>query len=103
MQQLRRQSVGNIHHRRRHNPGLGQVFDNVAACFRFQLALDKVFLALKLWHEILLPRRCHLFTFQQLQSHICRAEVARYTNQIGVMGTRTIYNPILRGITDTRD
>ena len=87
MKQFRRKTVADIDHGSGADPFAGEDLHNISSGFGLELPFDKIFLAFKSRHEVLLSGRCHLFAFEELEAHIGSTEVARYAYEVGVFGT----------------
>ena len=70
------EAVADIHHGCGDYAGLVELLDNVAACFRFELTLHEIFLAVELGDEVFLSGGRHFLAFEELQSHIGCSEIA---------------------------
>ena len=82
-----------------------QLVDDVAAGFGLKLPLDDVFLTREIRLEILvLDLSTHTaLTFEQLQSHIGRTQVAAHADEVGVLSARAIDDIALRSLAQAGD
>ena len=115
MEQFAAQSVADVHHRRRLDIGIPETLDDVATGLSPELSLQQIFLSGKVGFEMLqLVEQClvslalcllhllvidALLSLQQLQSHICRAEVARHTHEVGLLCTVAIHDLVFCRLT----
>ena len=82
MHEFAAESIGNIHHGSRFDACLVEFLDNIAACLWFELAFEQVFASLESRGSILVGLHDKSFALKELQTHVCCAKVARYTNEV---------------------
>ena len=87
MQQVRSQSVRYVEHRGRYYARFGQFKNNIHPRFRLQLSLDHIIVAFQLGLHTRIGQENLFFPFQNLQSQVGSAQVARHAQQvIGLSG-----------------
>ena len=119
MEEFATESVADIHHSGGFHSRNFEFLDDVSSCLCLQLSLEQVFLTYKVGLEMAQFLECtfvtllhclfhllivhRLLAFEELESHICRTEVARHAHEVGFLSPVAIYDVVLVGLTDTGD
>ena len=76
VEQFGTESVTDVHHCGGHDSGFGQLYDDVAPSFGFELSLYEILLAFELRDEVRAACRGGFFAFKELEAHVGGSEIA---------------------------